>query len=281
VGFYDRQAVFPFFAHEGTHQFLHVAVPEMERLVPTWFSEGLADCMGSSKVIKGQFRWCLFNALIAQGRSNVIRKAVKEGKAKALKDLFQLDHRQFMEDAKLHYAQSWSFVHFLFCCPDVEVPHKVIPNGDYKKGLVVYFERLRQGDGHDKAWAQALEALGKTHEEIEAAWKDYVLNVLPATGPQDDDAFLGVQTEEAKGGGMDVLSVVEGGPAEQAGLRKGDRLLSVGGTRLKTRETLMEEMKKHKPGDEIEVALLRDNKKMTIKVTLGRRGDFDKEEPKK
>jgi len=77
-----------------------------------------------------------------------------------------------------------------------------------------------------------------------------------------------------------VLAVVEDGPADEAGIRKGDRLLSIGNTKLKTRETFTEELKKHKPGAEIEVALLRDNKKVTLKITLGRRGDYDKEEPK-
>lgn len=281
VGYYNRRLVFPIFAHEGLHQFMHIAVPDMSRLIPTWFSEGLADCMGSSKVYKGQFRWCLFHVLIAEGRSYVIKKALREGKALALEDLFKLNHKQFMKDAKLHYAQSWSFVHFLFCCPRVEIPHKVIPNGKNKPSIVVYFDRLRHGDGHDVAWEKALKKIGKTQEELEAAWKEYVLNTLPETGPQEDDAYLGVRTQESKKGGMEVLSVVEGSPAEKGGIRKGDRLIYINKTKLKKREAFTGELKKHKPGDEIKVVLMRDRKRVTLKITLGRRGDYDKDEPKK
>ncbi|MHC4600079.1 MAG: PDZ domain-containing protein [Planctomycetota bacterium] len=281
VGYYDRRAAFPFMAHEGLHQFMHIAVPDMHRLIPTWFSEGLADCMGSSKVHRGQFRWCLFDVLIARGRSYIIKKALKEGTAKPMEELFHLSHRDFMGNAKLHYAQSWSFVHFLFCCPKVDIPHKVIPNGKYKKAIVVYFDRLRQGDGHDVAWEKALKKIGKTQEELEAAWKEYVLNTLPNIGPQEDDAYLGVRTEESKKGGMDVISLVEGAPAEKGGLQVGDRITYIGKTRIKKYETFTGELKKHKPGDEIKVVVMRGRKKVTLMITLGRRGDYDKDEDKK
>ena len=41
-------------------------------------------------------------------------------------------------------------------------------------------------------------------------------------------AYLGVQTTDAQGGGARVASVVDGGPAAEAGLRAGDVLRSVG-----------------------------------------------------
>lgn len=287
VGYFDRRAAFPFLAHEGLHQFMHIVVPDMPTRIPTWFSEGLADCMGSSTVVKGQFRWCLFDVLIAKGRCFVIKKALREDTALPLDELFRLDHVQFMKNASLHYAQSWSFVHFLFCCPEVEIRHKVIPNGDFKPALVVYFDRLRKGDDHDTAWTKALEKIGKTHEEVEAAWKAYVLDVLPEVGPQDDDAYLGVRTQESRTGGMDVVSVVEGGPAEEGGIRVGDCITHIGGTRLKGQESFTAELKERKPGDVVEVVVMRDRKRVTLEVTLGRRGDYSadpdggKEKPEK
>ncbi|MHC5039358.1 MAG: PDZ domain-containing protein [Planctomycetota bacterium] len=281
VGFYDRRAVFPFFAHEGMHQFMHIAVPGMQKLIPTWLSEGLADCMGSSKVIKKQFRWCLFNALIAEGRSYVIKKALREGTAIPLTRLFKLNHREFMQNAKLHYAQSWSFTHFLFCAPHVELPKKVIPNGKHKKAIVVYLDLLRKGEVHDKAWEEALKKINMTQEALEAEWKEYVLNTLPETGPQDDDAYLGVRTQESKKGGMEVLMVVKDGPAEKGGLQKGDRIIYINKKKLKKQETFTAELKKCKPGDEAEVVVMRGRKKVTLMITLGRRGDFDKDKPEK
>jgi hypothetical protein len=281
VGYYDRRAVFPYFAHEGTHQFIHIAVPDMPRLIPTWFNEGLADCMGSSKVINKKFRWCLFNALIAKGRSYTIKKALREGTARKLTDLFALTHRQFMGDAKLHYAQSWSMVHFLFCYPHVELPKKWIPNGKYKKAIVVYFDLLRKGTPHAEAWNEALGTIGKTHEEIEKEWKEYVLNTLPDTGPSDDDAYMGVRTQESKRGGMEVVSVVPGGPAEQAGFQVGDRIVYFEKKKIRNYDIFIAELKKRKPGDEIKVTVVRGRKTERLKLVLGRRGDYDKKEEEK
>lgn len=268
-GYYDRDAVFPFFAHEGTHQFVHMAVPKMMTLIPTWFNEGIADCMGSSKVVRKKLCIARFHVLIARSRCLTIQKALREGRAKPLRDLFALSHRAFMEDATLHYAQSWSFVHFLFCYPEVEHEDKVIPSGRYRPAVTEYFENLRREVEHEKAWEKALAAIGKTMEELETEWKAYVLETLP--GPRPDDPFVGVGTRPHRRGGLAVVRLVPDGPAEKAGLLVGDRLLYFGGRKIKDTDHFVALIKERKPGDEVELVVWRDRRTHRLRLVLGLR----------
>jgi serine protease Do len=70
------------------------------------------------------------------------------------------------------------------------------------------------------------------------------------------------------GGGIKVASVR--GPAEQAGIKAGDVLLELGGTPV-TEETIGRTLEKFQPGDQAEAVLIRDKKRMTVKVTLAER----------
>ncbi len=270
-GFYDKDVVFPFFAHEGTHQFVHMAVPKMMEIIPTWFNEGIADCMGCSKVINKNLHICLFDTIVSKSRCQVIQKALREGKAKPLKDFMALNHQQFMQDADLHYAQSWSFVHFLFSYPDVEQPKRIYPNGKYKQAIVVFFEEIRKETPHAEAWAKALAEIGKTNDELEAEWKDYVLNTLPGLKP--GDAYVGVRTKAHPRGGLEVVELVKDGPAEKSGLLVGDRIIYFAGERVKTTDEFVAEIKKRKPGDEIELTIVRNQRTSKIKLVMGKRED--------
>lgn len=81
-----------------------------------------------------------------------------------------------------------------------------------------------------------------------------------------DQAFIDQMGEETgidRIGGIYVASVVEDGAASEAGLRKGDIILSVDGTEVNTSALFLEQIGKRRPGDEI-----------TLKV---RRGDQTKE----
>jgi hypothetical protein len=267
-GFYDREAVFPFFAHEGTHQFVHMAIPKMMTLIPTWFNEGLADCMGSSRVIKKRLHICRYDAMIGKGRCHTIQTALREGKALSFEKLFALTHRDFMKDATLHYAQSWSFVHFLFCYPKVE-HSRAIPNGRYRPAVTEYFENLRREVPHAEAWAKALAKIKKTAKELETEWKDYVLNTLP--GPKPDDPFVGVGTRPHRRGGVEVMRLVPGAPAEKSGLLVGDRIIYFDKKKVKDRDHFIALIKKRKPHDEVEIVVVRNRKTQKIKLVLGLR----------
>ena len=69
-----------------------------------------------------------------------------------------------------------------------------------------------------------------------------------------------------------VGGVVEGMPAEAAGLKEEDRITRVAGTEVRTWKEMREEISRH-PGEEIEIAWLRDGEPMTALVTPEPRPD--------
>lgn len=63
--------------------------------------------------------------------------------------------------------------------------------------------------------------------------------------------------------------VVPGSPAEKAGLRAGDIILSVNGKSVKTAEELQEIIKQGKVGTKLTLKVLRENSERNVTVTLG------------
>lgn len=66
--------------------------------------------------------------------------------------------------------------------------------------------------------------------------------------------------------GVLLSGVAEGGPADKAGLKAGDRIVEVGGKPVKDLETYMVLINRHKKGEPLELGVQRDGKKLTIKV---------------
>jgi S1-C subfamily serine protease len=71
--------------------------------------------------------------------------------------------------------------------------------------------------------------------------------------------------------GAFVNDVVQGSPAENAGLRAGDVVTKFGNKDIKTSEDLVNEVRAHKPGDKVAVEYYRGSDKRTTTVTLGSR----------
>lgn len=79
---------------------------------------------------------------------------------------------------------------------------------------------------------------------------------------------LGDDSDIKEIGGIYVASVSEGGSASEAGLRKGDVILSVDGVAVNDSATFLEQIGKRRPGDEITLKLRRGEKEITTKATL-------------
>ena len=69
--------------------------------------------------------------------------------------------------------------------------------------------------------------------------------------------------------GVYVVEVVKGGPAEKAGLQAGDRIVSVDGTEIASKDDLGTLMQKHAAGDTLSVTIAREGQMQTVNVTLG------------
>ena len=64
--------------------------------------------------------------------------------------------------------------------------------------------------------------------------------------------------------GVYVVEVVKGGPAEKAGLQAGDRIVSVDGTEIASKDDLGTLMQKHAAGDTLSITIARDGQMQTV-----------------
>ena len=69
--------------------------------------------------------------------------------------------------------------------------------------------------------------------------------------------------------GVYVVEVVKGGPADKAGLKSGDRIVSIDGSEIGTKDDLSALMQKHTAGDSLAITIARGGQMQTINVTLG------------
>ncbi len=69
--------------------------------------------------------------------------------------------------------------------------------------------------------------------------------------------------------GVYIVDVTKGGPADKAGLKAGDRIISVDGTEIAAKDDLGTLMQQHSAGDTLSITVARDGQMQTVSVTLG------------
>ena len=84
-------------------------------------------------------------------------------------------------------------------------------------------------------------------------------------------AWLGIAFEDMDDGSVRVLQVFKGASADQAGIQKGDGLLSINGAVLRGRKTLLDSMQNKGVGDVVELKIRREGKTFTQKFSLSPR----------
>lgn len=103
-----------------------------------------------------------------------------------------------------------------------------------------------------------------------------------STGPasrggrmQRSNIRLGIAPGDYSGSTPGVLvgEVFDGTSAALAGIKKGDRLMKWNGEEMPDVESMMSNLAKHKPGDKVDVVILRDGKEQTITITLMARAE--------
>ncbi|HET7710573.1 MAG TPA: M20/M25/M40 family metallo-hydrolase [Thermoanaerobaculia bacterium] len=73
-------------------------------------------------------------------------------------------------------------------------------------------------------------------------------------------------------GGVLLADVRPGSPAERAGLRGGDRLVEIAGTRIENLYDMTFALQDQKPGDTVDVVVMRKGARQTLRATLSSRG---------
>ncbi len=89
---------------------------------------------------------------------------------------------------------------------------------------------------------------------------------------RDPRAFLGIRADSAGAERVLIEYVVDDSAAAAAGLRVGDRLVSIGGTRILEPEDVLRALRRRRAGDTVPVVIERDGEPLTVQVTLGSRG---------
>lgn len=85
--------------------------------------------------------------------------------------------------------------------------------------------------------------------------------------------LLGVATRDATGGqqGAEVVQVLSGSPAEQAGLQGGDVITAVDGTTVTNASDLTQQVRSRQSGDQLTITYSRGGNATQTQVTLGNR----------
>jgi serine protease DegQ len=95
-------------------------------------------------------------------------------------------------------------------------------------------------------------------------------------------SYLGIQPDQVtrevagqlgldRAAGVVVLEVVQGGPADRAGLRPGDVIVRMGDAAVDTVEDLFGELRQRKPSSQVRITFIRDRREQQATVTLADR----------
>jgi len=105
-----------------------------------------------------------------------------------------------------------------------------------------------------KARSQEVDAHGGDADADERAEMPPVrLGIMPSYG-------------ESEGEGYEISGVVDGGPAAKAGMKDSDRIYKIGDRKITDVYGYMDALRKYKPGDVVEVVVIRDGRKVTLKI---------------
>jgi S1-C subfamily serine protease len=95
-----------------------------------------------------------------------------------------------------------------------------------------------------------------------------------AGGREGSNVYLGSVPDMSSSDtpGLRLTGVRPGSPADAAGLRAGDVIVALGGRAVKDLYSYSDALYAHRPGEQVDIVLLRGGERRTVTVTLGRRG---------
>ena len=89
-------------------------------------------------------------------------------------------------------------------------------------------------------------------------------------------AYLGTVPDygamESATGGVKLADVRSGSPADKAGIRGGDVIVSIAGTKIENLYDMTYALQDHKPGETVDVIVVRGGANVALRATLGTRG---------
>lgn len=135
---------------------------------------------------------------------------------------------------------------------------------------------LANKDGHVIGMNTSIRTDGVTTANVGVGFavpSDTILIIAQriVNGESLELGFLGINGATPTDGTLGALVslVVEASPADVAGLEVGDLIIEVDGEVVSTMEQLAADFKFFRPGDEIEIDILREGRRITLQVTVG------------
>ena len=89
--------------------------------------------------------------------------------------------------------------------------------------------------------------------------------------PAQSNVYMGIQGEDASGGGATLTAITEAGPAEKSGLKSGDVVIQMDGKDVSNYEALVSEIRNRKADDKVKVKVKRGDQNVEVEVTLADR----------
>lgn len=238
--------------HEFTHALHHNDQHLCRQQHALWVVEGLATlfqrCRPTPTGLEPQTDWSLGD----------LQEAVKAGKACKLADLMTIDQKTFLDQAETHYSQvRWVM---MYLCR--------------KDKLAEFYATYKATWSADKTGRKALEkVLGCGLDKIDADWTRWLLELDPPWKPgYTVKAHLGVRMKPGEDG-VEITGFLRNSAADKTNLlRPGDVVLAVNGQQTPTPRDLTSAVQACKPGQIVDIEIIRDGKVTTIKQILGAAG---------
>jgi serine/threonine-protein kinase len=133
-------------------------------------------------------------------------------------------------------------------------------------------ETVRLTSGETARVATKLQAAAVAPVETPAGPTGTITN--PTTALSGAPGYLGVRAVEhqpAGSRGVVILDTAPGGPADRAGLKPNDTILSIGGRRIRTPQDLQAALARHKAGETVEVTWSSGSSVVTKSIRLSAR----------
>lgn len=168
----------------------------------------------------------------------------------------------------------------MYTGPVIETSAAVNPNQDGgplvdREGKLLGIVTLNYDDAKFTGLAIPINALKPSIERIKKAQAAGEKGVADVTerATKKSDTWIGLETRAADGG-LEVTRVSKNGPADKAGVKKGDLLKRADGAPLTGAGALEEAVAAKSAGDVLTLTLVRDGERSELQVTIGRRPLF-------
>jgi hypothetical protein len=237
--------------HEFTHAMHHQDQASVNQRHAIWVAEGLATLYQQSRAKGAKVEILTDSSLLT------VRKAIEDGQALPLAELFEMDQKAFMKRPELSYLQARAVMLYL-----------------YRQGkLKGFYQAYKDTFSQDPTGRLAMEeALGKKLEDIEANWRKWVVSQDVWRPGVSRKALLGIRME-ADEGGVRVTRLLPGSVAQSSGrLRIGDVITAIAGRDTPTPAALTEVVRSLLPGEIVDIVVIRDGRATVIHQLLGATG---------